>query len=109
MLAEDDIDPVEGLPKTQTHYTVHTDGSITDNMTGKTYEAGEPLLDVLTRSTLDERLPQKPAYGGLEQPLVIPYERPRIDWNKAPALQFGAARRHAEQQRAIRRARQRYQ
>lgn len=92
----------------QTHYTVHTDGSITDNMTGKTYDPGEKLMDVLTDSAV-ERVPVKPAYSMPDGPMVIHYTRPMFDWNKAPALQFGAARRHAEQRLAIRRSRQRYQ
>lgn len=89
--------PLEDSPA-RTHYTVHTDGSITDNMTGRTYEAGEKLMDVLADSTL-ERLPKKPAYGGPEQPLVIHYTRPHIDWSKE----------HPRNKQTMRRSRQRYQ
>lgn len=34
--------------RASTHYTIHTDGSITNNMTGKTYEPGESIEDVMS-------------------------------------------------------------
>lgn len=90
--------PLEDSPA-KTHYTIHTDGSVSDNLTGIVYSPDQRLLDVLTQTTLDERLPQKPAYGGLEQPLVIHYTRPHIDWTKE----------HPRNKQTMRRSRQRYQ